>query len=121
MKPECYIPGLLDRFVVARHPLFGSHHTVFDIVADQVFDLLRGPPQDHHRGAGVPDGHWIARHRGQVCSERSLNEINGRKRESKTKYSEHIEGPHGLRSDVIQEGPAVSDEEMRLDDESVTS
>ncbi|TNN78781.1 hypothetical protein EYF80_010951 [Liparis tanakae] len=49
---------------------------VFDVVSDQVFDLLRGAPQDHHRGAGVPDGHRIARHRGQRRRGQSAGSVS---------------------------------------------
>lgn len=61
------IPGLLDRFVVARHPRVSAHLAALNIVTNQLLDFLRGPPSDHHRGVRVPDGHWVARGRGQIC------------------------------------------------------
>lgn len=42
------IPGLLDRFVVARHPHVSAHLTAFNIVTNQLFNFLRSPPNDHH-------------------------------------------------------------------------
>lgn len=61
------VPGLLDRFVVARHPHVSAHLTAFNIVTNQLLDFLWSPPSDHHWGVRVPDGHWVARGRGQIC------------------------------------------------------
>lgn len=73
------IPGLLDGFVVARHPQVSAHLTAFNIVTDQLLDFLRSPPYDHHRGVRVPDDHWVARGGGHICRDKKIDRGGGGK------------------------------------------